>query len=77
MIINSIPCAQQTLEHDYTKSLCKVDVESSVKMGSIDSLRKNKLKISHWGRVLCGLSHMDSTKVTMLLTTFAETTLCI
>ena len=40
MIINSIPSAQQSLRHDYIEILCNAHGISSVKIGSIDQLRK-------------------------------------
>lgn len=37
MIINLIPCVQQSLRHVYIEILYKVCVASSMKMGSVDS----------------------------------------
>lgn len=53
----------KTLLH---QTLCNIYVISSIKMGSIDLVKKNELVIKVWGRTRYGRRHTHSAKVTRL-----------
>lgn len=55
------------LNHGYIEAPCKVQVTSSIKTGSADWENRLKIRVGVGGPVWSG--HIDSTRVTRLLTT--------
>lgn len=68
LIINSTPCAQQNLRHDYIKTLVKWKVWHLLLDEVYDLMEEDKVMVRVLGRIRCSLSYTDIPNITRLLT---------